>query len=475
MTADALASRQINNSLNLEAAVPNLTLPQNGVSVTPFLHGVGSSQSNPNDEPSVATYIDGVYIPSVTGNVFSFNKIERIEVLKGPQGTLFGRNATGGVIQIVTRDPDPDRAALNVSLGAGNYGIMEGRGYGSAPLGGAAAIDLAVVYDSNNGFGKNLTLNQRIFRKEQIGLRSKLVIALGPDTKVKIAGDYSHLDSSGADYQLARGVIGADGVSTYPGRRNTINEFANKGNNEIYGASVRLDHDFHALRFASISAYRHVRGLFALDQDATPAPIVRADIHQLAENKSQEIQFFAPQGSKIDWLIGGFFFDAKFAYDPLTIGGLAADATFANPNPSISLFGNQGTRSYAVYGQATVPLTSTTKLTGGLRWTHDRQKTNGYTAVGVFIVPHAPNPLCPGAVADYPQQQSVGKITWRVAIDQQFSEDILGYLSYRSSVIAIGTARHAARNGLTHQDAMLGWISATGVLSLQEEYERPLP
>lgn len=429
VTAGDLAARQITNTLNLESVVPNLTLTQNGVSVTPFLRGVGSNQSNPNDEASVATYIDGVYIPSVTGNIFKFNNVERIEVLKGPQGTLFGRNATGGVIQIVTRDPDIDAPLLDISVGAGKYGTIEANGYASTGLGEKAAIDIAVSFDRNDGYGKDINRNADIFKRNQLGLRSKLLFKPGENTEIRITGDYSRLNSTGTDYQLRQGVVGADGVTSYPGKRRTNTDWKNTGDNDIYGASLRIDQDLGFARLASITGYRHVKGDFHLDQDATPTPIVQADINQFAESYSQELQLLAPKESKVDWLLGAYYFHAEYAYTPLRLGGLAAA-----PLPNIDLFGEQKTKSLSVYGQATYPITETTKVTGGLRYTYEKQDTDGRTESGGVVFPHAPNPLCPGATTDCPQSQDIKKLTWRVSVDQEIGEGVLGYLSYNRGI-----------------------------------------
>ncbi|MDB5712389.1 MAG: TonB-dependent receptor [Sphingomonas bacterium] len=429
VTAGDLNSRQVTSSLNLEAAVPNLTLSENGVSVTPFLRGVGSNQSNPNDEASVATYIDGVYIPSVTGNVFKFNNVERIEVLKGPQGTLFGRNATGGVIQIVTRDPVHE-PLLDASIGYGTYNTLEAAAYASTGLGKSAAIDLAFSFNRNgDGYGTDIHRNQDIFRTNQLQLRSKLLLTPGSTTEIRITGDYSRLRSTGTDYQLAQGVIGADGVTSYPGVRKTNTDFANTGDNEIYGASLRVDQQLGFARFVSISGYRHVVGEFHLDQDATPAPIVQATINQFAESFSQEVQLLSNKGSAVDWLVGGYFFDAKYAYTPLHIAGAAAA-----PLPSIDLFGSQKTKSYSAYAQVTYPIFTDTKLTAGLRYTSETQDTDGHTESGGVTFPHAPIALCPGATTNCPQSQSFKKLTWRAALDHDFSSDILGYISYNRGI-----------------------------------------
>ncbi|MDB5703257.1 MAG: TonB-dependent receptor [Sphingomonas bacterium] len=429
VTAGDLASRQVTSSLNLDTAVPNLTLTENGVSVTPFLRGVGSNQSNPNDEASVATYIDGVYIPSVTGNIFKFNNVERIEVLKGPQGTLFGRNATGGVIQIITRDPT-QTPLVDASIGYGTYNTLEAQAYVSAGLGSNLAADIAFSLDRNgDGYGKDIHRNADIFLHNQVAVRSKILWTPGANTEIRLTGDYSRLHSTGTDYQLAPGVVGADGVTSYPGVRKTNTDFANKGDNEVYGFSLRVDQDLSFARFVSISGYRHVVGDFHLDQDATPTPIVQATINQFAESFSQEIQLLSPKDSKIDWLVGGYFFDAKYAYNPLRIAGFAAA-----PLPYVDLFGSQKTKSYSAYGQATVPIFADTKLTAGLRYTYETQDTDGYTESGGVVFPHAPIALCPGATTNCPQSQSIRKLTWRAALDHNFSSDILGYLSYNRGI-----------------------------------------
>ena len=420
VTAEALAARGIADSLSLEVAVPNLTLTQNGVSITPFLRGVGSNQSNPNDEASVATYIDGIYIPSVTGNIFRYNNIERIEVLKGPQGTLFGRNATGGVIQIVTRDPETE-PLFQGDIGYGKYDTIEASAYATTGLGANLAADLSVVYARNgDGYGRDINRDADIFKRNELGLRSKILWTAGERTEIRLSADYSRLKSTGTDYQLAEGVIGVDGVTSWPGKRKTNTDWKNTGDNEVYGGSLRIDHDFDFARFVSLTGYRHVDGDFHLDQDATPTPIVRADINQFAESWSQEFQLLAPSGSAIDWLLGAYYFNADYAYTPLRIEGFGAA-----PFTTLDLYGSQNTESLSAYGQATIPLTESTGLTFGLRYTTEDQKTKGsIVGDGVVVLPEDLTR----------QKQNFKKLTWRVALDHDFSDDILGYLSYNRGI-----------------------------------------
>src|SRR5205085_2698428 len=257
-----------------------------------------------------------------------------------------------------------------------------------------------------------------IMEREEFAARTKWLLRPGPNTEIRLSLDYSKLNSTGTDYQLAQGGIGVDGVSTYPGRRRTRTDYANTGDNEVYGGALRIDQDLQFARFVSITGYRHVVGDFHLDQDATPLPLVRADINQFARQISQEVQLISPTGSHVDWLIGAYYFNGHFAYTPLTIAGLAA-APFA----SVDLFGSQSTKSYSGYAQATVPIMDRTHLTVGLRYTHESQNTTGRTETGGVVI-----------VPDIPQSQSFDKLTWRIALDHQITPDILGYVSYNRGI-----------------------------------------
>ena len=416
-----LTTRGITDSSALSAVVPNLSLNRNGVVVNPYLRGVGSNGSNPNDEQSVATYIDGVYIASPLGNIFSLNNIERIEVLKGPQGTLFGRNATGGVIQIITRDPSKT-PGVEASVGYGSYNTLQGALYATTGLTPNLAIDLATTYDKNfDGYGRDTFRNVDILQREDFSIRSKLLWTPSATTEIRLSGDYNDVHSTGTDYQLAQGVIGADGVSTYPGERRTTTNFPNRAENQARGVSLKVDQDLEFARLVSISAYRRTTGTYLLDQDATPAPIVDATLSQKARTISQELQLLSPKGSKIDWLVGGYYFNGNYGYDPANLSGLGVVGLFGVPTADI--FGEQRTRSLSAYGQATVEIFADTKLTGGLRYTHERQADDGSVAIGGVTV-----------VAPPTQHQGFNRLTWRVALDHQFTSNILGYVSYNRGI-----------------------------------------
>ena len=153
MSGEHLERMQATDMAGLGKVVPSLDMTRTGAFTQPYLRGVGK-RSTLGVENSVATYVDGVYLASSISALLDLRGIERVEVLNGPQGTLFGRNATGGVIQIVTRDPSPE-ASGEAELHAGTYGYVRGDAYltgGNDRLAG----NLAVSLSRNGGYGTNL-------------------------------------------------------------------------------------------------------------------------------------------------------------------------------------------------------------------------------------------------------------------------------------------------------------------------------
>jgi len=145
-SAARLDAVNIQSSQDLVLITPGLTIPQTSGYTQPHIRGVGTSANGPGIENPVATYIDGVYIASAPGSLLTLNNIDRIEVLKGPQGTLFGRNSTGGLIQVITKDPN-ETPSLAANVGYGNYQDVTTDLYATAGLGRNLAADVALRYE----------------------------------------------------------------------------------------------------------------------------------------------------------------------------------------------------------------------------------------------------------------------------------------------------------------------------------------
>ena len=436
ITAQDAKIQGIEGTSDLQNIVPGLTMePQFGVPLF-YLRGVGTQNITGGNETSVATYVDGIYIADMPGTLFAFNNIERVEVLKGPQGTLFGRNATGGLIQVVTRDPGFE-PHLDVSAGYGNFQTTEAQVYGTAGLADAVAGDVAIYYhDQAQGWGTNIFNGSNIYQQHDFGARTKELWKIGSDTQVRLSLDYSRNWSS-----LSEGrefLPGAFGSGHTPYTGNFYNTDTNQNPYDLFeagGAGLFINHDFGWSQLESLTSYRRDRFYFQQDQDGTPLPLIYALIRYYNHDWTQEFKLQSADGSRVNWTGGLFFFDATNTLNPGTFLGSAFTALGGQQ----LRFADQKTTSYSAYGQATMPLLDNTKLTTGIRFTQDRREFDGY-----FLTP------VQGVNSAASGDKTWGRWTWRAALDQQLGSDALAFLSYnrgfKSGVFNLLTPTNPAVN-----------------------------
>jgi iron complex outermembrane receptor protein len=408
------SARGITSIQTLATTIPNLTFTTALFGTNMYIRGVGDDSASPNNEPSVATYVDGVYYPvALALTTFNFNNIQQIEVLKGPQGTLFGRNSTAGVVQIITPDPKHDFSG-KVEGGYGNYDTYSGDAYVTGGLTDKLAADLAVLYDNQiDGFGRDLTTNTPTYTKRSVAARSKWLYDLSDATKIRVTADYADFDSSGAPDQFVPG----SGPGPYPGRYNVYGE-VEENDTLQYGTSVRIDQDIgEALHGVSISSYRWVSGDQGDDTDFLNVIPAKQYIVEHYDSRywTQEFQLTNRNPGPVTWLVGAYYYGNQvFGSDPRQLSGSAIAHGF------VADYGVQDTASGSVFGQATADLTSATKLTLGLRYTDETLKASGRTQNEAGAVLTGP----------FDQQIRSDPVTWRFALDHQFTTDLLGYISY---------------------------------------------
>lgn len=397
-----------------------------------FLRGIGNTAGLPSSEPSVATYVDGVYIASNSANLFQFNNIDRIEVLKGPQGTLFGRNATAGVIQIITKNPSLDETSFDGAIGYGNYQTFEMSAYGSTPLSSNLAVNVALqTRRRERGFGRDLLLGEETNKMSETSVRAKLLFEPSSKFQIILAGDYARSFNS-AERPHPQGVPQINGVLDPPtnGFDNYLNVIPSYTTRQA-GVSLHLSYDLGFARLIGISAYRDVDPLKIADFDGGSLDYVEARIPEPQHNLSQELQLVSSANSKIDWLFGLFYYDSTAGWG----SGQRVTGQILGPAQFQFSLASQRARSLAGYGQATASILPATKLTLGLRYTRDREDffTQSSTAFGTG--------------AAYTANQSSGKLTWRVALDQAFTSDIHGYVSYNRGTKSGGYSLGVSRPG----------------------------
>jgi iron complex outermembrane receptor protein len=408
ISADSALTRGITDMSTLEMAVPGLVINHTANEGNIFIRGVGTNLFGPASEQTVALYIDGVYMPSPEANLFAFNNIERIEVLKGPQGTLFGRNTTGGVVQIVTREPSSTLTG-DFSVSYGNYQSLMAQGYLAGGLSDNVSADIAVMYeDQGEGWGKNFTTGKEngVMADSNYSARSKVRALLGERTSVDLALDITRQRVK-YDYQLRPGIVSpVDGVSTYPGPYNALGGLNDYELLKGKGASVNLNHEADSFRIVNILAYRDTDVEYVLDQDDTPAVAADLLLPSYSKGWSEELQVHSPDSANVKWMAGVFYFDSEAGYDPLDIN-----------NGVVVIDDYQKTRSIAGFTQFTFPIAEKTNMTLGGRYTSEEQEFVGTTFflgtdLGTFKDP-----------------QDFSEFTWRASFDHRFNDDVMAYVS----------------------------------------------
>lgn len=435
VSATQLAAIGIAGNSDIKLAVPGVDVPIASGFATPFIRGVGNKIIGPGTEVAVSTYVDNVYIGNLVASVLSFNNLARVEVLKGPQGTLFGRNTTGGIISVITRDPT-DQFQLNARAGYGNYQTVNGDLYVGGPIANGVKADFAAYgKHQGKGYGTNLFSGKEIGRTYyDFGVRSKWLVGDGPLT-VKLTGDYSQLKTTGFVQRVALDytappayAVGANyGGSPWDSDANVLNLVKTKGG----GVSAKADYEISpAVTLVSISAWRKSRYFSHLDGDVTRTDAREIIGTQIDEQFSQELQLLSGPALPFTWVAGAFLYDAKGRSAPgiLVINGPARAA----PGPFNGLgqfvtFVEQKVFSIAPYAQTTVEIVDATKLTLGLRYTYEKRTQDGegraFLPTGVQVGPTLTTPPANRRLV-------ANELTWRIALDHQFSPDVMGYVSY---------------------------------------------
>ncbi len=416
ISGEAALKGGITSTQDLTVAAPGLMVQTQAASVQMYMRGVGTDGSTAGTENAVATFVDGVYMPSMAGLFFSFNNIERIEVLKGPQGTLFGRNATGGAINIVTQDPayEPE---LRASVGYGNLQRSEASFYGTTGLGDKAAFGLAAIYNNQDeGAGKNLFSGRDVNRGRELGINAKLLLEPSDALTIRLSGTYAYTNQSyGLTYRQGEGTVLFDGIPSFPGDFYDVNsDHEPASSSKTYVGLGSIEYDLGFATFKSSTSYQKLEKSYQYDNDGSTAPIVHVNFGQFDEAISQEFQLSSNSSEALTWMTGLYYFDDKAGYDPFRLTGAALA-----PLQYLQRTSTQKTKSYAAYGQASYDFGQGTSLTLGARYTYDKRRL---TAIDDSDL---------GILADYgTQENSSDAPTWRLSLDHKITDEVMVYASY---------------------------------------------
>lgn len=405
ISGDKLRSANASSLLDLPKLVPNVQFTTGFISssLQVRIRGFGQ-QGNNSLDPEVTPYIDGVYIPR-TGALFSsFLDVKSVEVLRGPQGTLFGRNSVVGAISMSTNQPEFSKVEGYAAGQIGNYNTYQLDGVLNVPVSENVAVRAAVLGKHFGGYFHNLYDDRRLGEQDTYVARLAMKAALTPDLTLLIQGDYARLKGDGvngsvpyADTAPAGAIanfaskFGNDlrGLTKYP----TYDLNTAIGNPSLrdtqYGFSAHLDYDLpDAGTVRLISAYRNWKSLQNTGEGAlTPLSIIGRIANFYSDSYSHELQYISPEDMLDDHLklVGGvFYFHEKFrTTDQFDLGSDFCGLIFTGANLATCLAGpqtnatfqdfRQKARSFAAYLQGDIKIIPAVTLTLGARYTDDHK------------------------------------------------------------------------------------------------------
>jgi iron complex outermembrane receptor protein len=394
-SGDQLEATGAQDLTYISQETPNVTFENSRATnstLTAFIRGVGQQDPVAGFEQGVGIYLDDVYLNRPQAAILDIYDVERIEVLRGPQGTLYGRNTIGGALKYVTRRLDADRSTLRARLAYGSYDQIDAVLSGSLRASDTVRLGGAVAHFSRDGFGDNRTTGDENYDKDVLAFRASLEWQPADSLTMRLSGDYTDDDSSPRQgYRLLPTVSGAqpvlldDDFDTLAGATLTMPIRDNKV--EAKGGALHVEWQASdAWTVKSISAYREDESESPIDFDSTAARSFDAPVIYTNDQASQEFQVVY-SGERLTVVGGAYYLDAN-AYNEF-------DVVF-NTVTQLTI-GDVDTKTWAVFGEATFDFADDWSLTLGGRYTEDERTSR--VVRQVFLGVNSPTFGNPGAVS----------------------------------------------------------------------------
>ena len=372
-SGEALELRGALDLTDIGNITPNTTLETSRGSnstLSAFIRGIGQQDPVSGFEPGVGIYLDDVYLNRPQAAVLDIYDVERIEVLRGPQGTLYGRNTIGGAVKYVTKRL-PQEFALSARATVGTYDQADGVVTVSAPIGEIVRVGGSVARLSRGGFGDNLTTGLENYNKDVWAARGTLELGgYGAPVSVRISGDYSRDKSDPrGGHRIIPGLLSGAPVldNVFDTRGGLVDP---KQDIEAYGLAMNISVDLSdTLTLRSISAWRKDDTLTPIDFDALPAADVDVPGGYFNEQVSQEVQLLVDAGP-FSGMVGAYYLDATAdtLFDVRLFTTLSGLTAFTNAAVD--------TETYAIFGDFTYDLSERLSLSVGGRYTWDKRTAN---------------------------------------------------------------------------------------------------
>jgi len=441
---------QATDTTGQQGAVPNLNIVQgrgSSNSTNIFIRGIGQPDALQTFDPAVGVYVDDVYLSRIRGNQLDLLDVERVEVLRGPQGTLYGKNTIGGAIKFVTRKPGQEFRATG-SIAVGSYNQFELKGAASGPISDTLAAGFAVMRAKRDGFVEDRNDDREYNNKNTLAGRAAIAYTPSSSLRVDLSADYAHDDA-----KLNTGAPLNDIVHLFtptvivplerdPDHYNftveTTPGLPNSTKMTHWGLSGTAAYDVNdQLTLKSITAYRKLRTTDYVDIDATAAEVgdVLVDVHQ--DQFSQEFQLLYTS-DRLSGVAGLYYLDEDitshqeaFADDLVNLAafrGILPDFLLGPSNfPTFlrTIDDDLKTNSYAAYANVSYSVTDALRLSAGLRWTRDEK--DYFRTTSTFSSSPLLNSVAPFV---FDRKDHWSDVSPMASIDYQFSPSTMAYLRY---------------------------------------------
>lgn len=446
VTGSALAQQGVTNPTQIAEVVPNISIDRangNGLQIT--VRGITSTDGTEKGDPSAAFLMDGIYIARPQAQETSFFDVARVEVLRGPQGTLFGRNTTAGVVGVVSNLP-MFKLGGSGDIQVGNYGQVQATGVLNVPVTDNFAIRAAANYDRRDSFitrGSQLTSSLDPFKDNISGrLSARWKFAKGelivrgdysqmggrPQNGVRLANFYTNTGSGQTPLYVGTGVSSDD-----LRRLNDNITFDIKRDTQTWGIQSDFTYDFGGIGMAYLGSYRQMDRKETFPYLRNTGTVIPADFFGNYWQNSQELRFYTTNNGPIKAQVGLYYFKERSGVN-LSLFGLLS------PTPNtvgyVYQFNQVPTlaESYAAFGQVTWKLTDKFRLTGGVRYSRDdKSRVGGVWRCATVACNGSGDVSSPNNAS-----RSFSKVTWRAGIDYDANSRTLLFATVSSGYKAGG-------------------------------------
>ena len=412
--ADELKQSQVTDIKDLQFLVPSLRITQlqSSGNTNFIIRGFGNGANNAGIEPSVGVFIDGVYRSRSASALNDLPNLERIEVLRGPQSTLFGKNASAGVISVVTAKPSLDETTGSASVTVGDYSQFIVKADINGPLSDTVGFGLSGSVNQRDGYYDNLAGGDALGELNRYGVRGELYFLPSDDLEMRLIADYDNFDEACCGVaNLLNGptgpaifALGGALVPEQPFAYEGYYDFTPVNKFQTDGVSFQIDYDLSdAVKLTSITAYRNLDRNDNVDVDFTSAQLLDSETANRTEYEiktlTQELRL-SGSTDRMGWMIGGYFFDEEVEqftgllygpafrpYADLLVGGLPGDsvlwdieALYGHPPGTFQAAGqglvevsNMDNQAFSIFGQIDIDLGDRATLTLGANYTEDEK------------------------------------------------------------------------------------------------------